>query len=100
MAKLAFALEKVLMQEAFQGPELPPSLRLTVEEYRFACPDSPDNILFEVNEGGGVPLIKAATVLKLVERLTFDKYADTNFLLQFLLTYRSFMEPMEVLLLL
>lgn len=95
--KLAYALEKVLMQEAFQGPELPPSLRLTEEEYRFAVPDSPENILFEINETGGIPLIKGGTVLKLVERLTFDKYADTNYLLQFLLTYRSFMEPLELL---
>jgi len=95
--KLAYALERVLMQEAFQGPELPPSLRLTVEEYRFAAADSPDNILFEINDNGGIPLIKGGTVYKLVERLTFDKYADTNYLLQFLLTYRSFMEPMELL---
>ena len=59
-------------------------------------PDSPENILFEINETGGIPLIKGGTVVKLVERLTFDKYADTNYLLQFLLTYRSFMEPVEV----
>lgn len=95
--KLAYALEKVLMQEAFQGPELPPSLRLTEAEYRFAVPDSPENILFEINDMGGIPLIKGGTVIKLVERLTFDKYADTNYLLQFLLTYRSFMEPLELL---
>ena len=40
---------------------------------------------------------RGGTLVKLVERLTTQKYADTNYLQQFLLTYRTFTTPAELL---
>jgi hypothetical protein len=45
--------------------------------------------LILVEEEGKV-YVKAGTLQRLVERVTTPEYADPNFLLQFLLTYRSF----------
>jgi hypothetical protein len=63
----------------------------------FASVDSPDNILFEDTVLDGIPLIKAGTIAKLVERVTLEAYPDVKFLGQFLLTYRSFMTGMDLL---
>ncbi|CAG0884965.1 unnamed protein product [Cyprideis torosa] len=86
-------LESIMAEEASAHPlQLPP-----VEKYRFAQPDTPDNIVPEDTPKSGPTQIKAATLLKLVERFTYHLYADPNLIRTFLTTYRSFCTPSELL---
>ena len=68
-------------------------------EYIFAEDHSPENIVFEdsAEDVNSIPVIKGGTLPKLVERLTYHKYADVSFLSVFLTTYRSFSDPRELL---
>ncbi|KAK2918351.1 hypothetical protein Q8A73_002722 [Channa argus] len=88
-------LDSAMLQE-----EKDEQMRLPgAEVYRFSEPDSEENVVFEENvqSKSGIPIIKAGTVLKLIERLTFHMYADPNFVRTFLTTYRSFCKPQELL---
>ena len=58
-----------------------------------------DDIKFvhDTNSSSRYPQIKAATIEKLVERLTYEKFPDTEYVQAFMLTYRSFTTPLDLL---
>eukprot|EP00026_Physarum_polycephalum_P001826 Phypoly_transcript_01829.p1 GENE.Phypoly_transcript_01829~~Phypoly_transcript_01829.p1 ORF type:complete len:904 (+),score=160.18 Phypoly_transcript_01829:247-2958(+) len=57
-----------------------------------------EGIVFaDVREQSGRRQVKGATLKKLVERLTDPQVSDPTFLLQFIITYRSFTNPHELL---
>uniref|UniRef100_A0A3Q0RLX9 Son of sevenless homolog 2 (Drosophila) n=1 Tax=Amphilophus citrinellus TaxID=61819 RepID=A0A3Q0RLX9_AMPCI len=92
-------LDRMLDVELQQEEQAQPLKLPSPEVYRFAVQDSEENIVFEdkVQSKTGIPIIKAGTVDKLIERLTYHMYADPNFVRTFLTTYRSFCKPQELL---
>jgi len=67
-----------------------------VDGYKFYEKDSPTNIRLELIDG--IHVVSAATLLKLIERMTYDKaLMDTRFLIAFLSGYREFCTSQELL---
>jgi son of sevenless-like protein len=84
-------LDSILAEEEKRNPlQLP-----CASVYPFAEPDSDENILWDTIDGKKV--IKAATLCKLIERVTFHQTADLQLLRTFLTTYRSFCTPERLL---
>eukprot|EP00698_Gefionella_okellyi_P024082 TRINITY_DN8408_c0_g1_i1.p1 TRINITY_DN8408_c0_g1~~TRINITY_DN8408_c0_g1_i1.p1 ORF type:complete len:626 (+),score=142.47 TRINITY_DN8408_c0_g1_i1:55-1932(+) len=52
--------------------------------------DSPENIMTTEDDGTVVPMVKAGTLDKLIERITFSRYADVDMTSAFLATYSAF----------
>lgn len=108
------ALERKLDAQIEQERNMPLPYMPPPELYRFSEPDSKDNIQFEEfhnhrtisskdldkhsrTEIDHIPVIRCATLTKLVERLTYHKY-QPNIVDSFLTTYRSFISDPEELL--
>ncbi|KAK3573971.1 hypothetical protein QTP86_034116 [Hemibagrus guttatus] len=95
-------LDRMLDAELQKEEEEQPLRLPSPDVYRFTVRDSEENIVFEehMQRKTGIPIIKAGTVEKLIERLTYHMYADPNFVRTFLTTYRSFCKPQDLLTLL
>eukprot|EP01027_Heterolobosea_sp_BB2_P016312 GEZU01023229.1.p1 GENE.GEZU01023229.1~~GEZU01023229.1.p1 ORF type:complete len:673 (+),score=118.71 GEZU01023229.1:209-2020(+) len=63
----------------------------------FEEPDTEDNIIFTYDKVKNKREIKGATLDKLIQRLTHHQEYDNDFLYAFLLTYRSFTNPKELI---
>jgi len=75
-----------------------------ISGYKFCTPDSKENILLDIDVSamveGARPSIRAATLEKIIERLTHEKFPDPAMVNTFLLTYKTFTTAREVLALL
>uniref|UniRef100_A0A0N5C4S0 Ras-GEF domain-containing protein n=1 Tax=Strongyloides papillosus TaxID=174720 RepID=A0A0N5C4S0_STREA len=87
-------LDAFLKEESIRIPLYFPDPKI----YKFAEPNREDNIQFEdYTHSNGAHVVKNATLTKLIERLTYHKYHEPNFMKTFLTTYRSFCEPIKLL---
>ena len=102
---LEAALDAILFKDRTENPLKLPQ----ISEYPFVEPDSPENIVFKTEEmnmkkakgdsieTGSTVCISGATMVKLVEKITNPSYSTPKLIKQFLITYRSFLSPNELL---
>lgn len=75
-----------------------PTALIDPRVYLFLEEDQPNqNIMFEGTTPEGRPLLRGATIEKLVQRMTYEKFPDPEFVVAFLTTYRRYATPSELL---
>jgi hypothetical protein len=97
---------QTMTEEHNQNNPLP----IPPKNYLFNQPDTPESIIFDSqdinnnnnnnnnnNKSGDAQSIRAATLIKLVERLTHNLYRDQKFSTTFLMFFREFTNPRELL---
>jgi len=90
-----FNLEKKLGNITLPPAPVSP---ISYVKYTFHTEDSEDNLIFTGSSNNdGHPVIKGANLEKLVERLTYEQYHDPGLTQTFLLTYRTFTTPLQLL---
>lgn len=65
--------------------------------WKFEEPDTEDTVTLGGTDADGVQLVSGASLYKIIQRITFAQYPDPSFVTTFLLTYRLFLSPLEVL---
>lgn len=70
-----------------------PAVEEESKDLDFIEEDLPDLIFVKQEGSNKMPIVKAGSPQRLIERLAPEKYADTDYLSHFLLTYRSFTTP-------
>lgn len=80
MLQCRCTLERMLDAELLKAEQEQPLRLPSPDVYRFAVRDSEENIVFEerMQSKTGIPIIRAGTVDKLIERLTYHMYAGES----------------------
>lgn len=102
-AQYKFTVDR-LLQQMTEEQNREYTLPIPPDNYIFDWPDSPETIIFDQQSNSGVNpylssenlLIRAATLIKLVERLTHHQYLYPKFSHTFLMCYREFCTSHEL----
>lgn len=73
------------------------SVIVMIPAHRFAEPNSPTNILIDYPSNDKSFVIRGATIEKLIEYLTHHQFLHPRFVKSFLMTYKSYCSPAQLL---